>query len=90
MNKEQTKALAEAAGEVSKYYPLPVLKPEHVALGALGTVIIRVGKNQLEAYKLRVNVPKRHDVDPVTGNTTPVPPTAPWVDFGLPPNAQPN
>lgn len=46
---DESKLLAESISEVNRYYKIPVMKPEHVALCALAGAVASVGKTKIVA-----------------------------------------
>lgn len=101
LTKEEAHNLAAGIAEVSRHYPIPAMKPEHVALAMLGAITWKTYSPKFRAINARKRGEKRQIEQPpasaptVGGNTVPVMPTAQdippvsnWFDLGS--GGQPN
>lgn len=77
---EQANALAARLADVNKFYPMPVIKPEHVAIGALivTAMPIYAGMYQAVAARKASGVQRKSEASA----TAPVAPLAPGVAIG--------
>lgn len=73
---DERKAYGVAMAEVQKHFPVPVLDPKWVALGALASVAFTINAGKLAAIQDRKKREARGERVPVSQNTSAVHPTA--------------
>lgn len=82
LDKDEAQILAHAIAEVNKHYKLPIVRPEHAALGALAGAVFAVYKPKLTKIRARKTAPpapqSQAQAQPPAGYDAPVTTAPSW------------